>query len=521
MSGFGNRFINAGYTTAKPLIEIDGYPMVKQAFDLFPGVIDVSFICNKKHLQETNMRSLLLSFAPHAKIYGIDVHKKGPVYAIYQIKEFIDPEKETIVAYCDIGGQWNFIRFLEETRNGGFDGSVPCSYGFHPHMLGNDFYASCKTNGNQLVEIKEKGSYQNNRLINYESCGIYYFRKGWMVTKYFKALMDQDISINDEYFVSLVYNLLVKNGLKVSVFEVDKYVMLGTPHDVETYNNWSKYFSFISKPFIPKDTNITPTMIIPMAGNGQRFINEGYTTPKPLLNINGKPMILRALECLPKSHKQIFICQKQHIKNTDLPNQINQNFSNPIIIELDSVTKGQACSCEIGINHCGVDENEPILITACDYGLIYDQDKYNALLIDSKNDVIVWGFKNSVSGKLNPTMYAWIDSDEDKNVLGIRCKQIPPTNPFYTPAICGTFFFRRAKYFLDGLRQLYKSNVLVNGEFFVDSVIHQNVLDGLKVKLLELDNYVCWGTPNDYKVYNYWLEYFTRYPLSPFGKNLK
>jgi len=59
MSGIGKRFIDAGYTDPKPLIEVDGYPIIKHVIDLFPGVTDVSFICNEKHLKETNMRNIL------------------------------------------------------------------------------------------------------------------------------------------------------------------------------------------------------------------------------------------------------------------------------------------------------------------------------------------------------------------------------------------------------------------------------------------------------------------------------
>ena len=55
--------------------------------------------------------------------------------------------------------------------------------------------------------------------------------------------------------------------------------------------------------------------LIPMAGNGQRFIDEGYSIPKPLIEINGLPMILRSAKSLPKADQWIFICKKDHISN--------------------------------------------------------------------------------------------------------------------------------------------------------------------------------------------------------------
>ena len=37
-------------------------------------------------------------------------------------------------------------------------------------------------------------------------------------------------------------------------------------------------------------------IIMPMAGEGSRFRNAGWTTPKPLIELNGKPLFVRAIE---------------------------------------------------------------------------------------------------------------------------------------------------------------------------------------------------------------------------------
>ena len=68
MSGIGKRFIDAGYKNTKSLIEIDGFPIIKHVVDLFPGVDDITFICNDIHLRETNMREVLKRISPNSKI---------------------------------------------------------------------------------------------------------------------------------------------------------------------------------------------------------------------------------------------------------------------------------------------------------------------------------------------------------------------------------------------------------------------------------------------------------------------
>ena len=114
MSGIGKRFVDAGYTDPKPLIEVDGHPIIKHVVDLFPGVTDVSFICNENHIKETNMRDILESISPGCKIYEVsNDNRKGPVDAVYKIKEQIKDDSEVIISYCDYGTKWSFDEFLK------------------------------------------------------------------------------------------------------------------------------------------------------------------------------------------------------------------------------------------------------------------------------------------------------------------------------------------------------------------------------------------------------------------------
>ena len=156
MSGLGQRFVDKGYKDPKPLIDIGGFPIIKHVVDLFEGVSDIIFVCNEKHLEETNMLSILKSISPNAQIFSIPCHKKGPVYAVSQIFDNINDEKEIIISYCDYGTVWDFDEFLVKARSGNFDGSIPCYKGFHPHMLGSDNYAFCKENDKVLVVSKKK-----------------------------------------------------------------------------------------------------------------------------------------------------------------------------------------------------------------------------------------------------------------------------------------------------------------------------------------------------------------------------
>ena len=516
MSGLGQRFIDAGYKDPKPLIEVDGKPIIEHVVNLFPNETDITFICNDKHLQETNMNEVLKNISPTSKIFEVPVEgREGPVQAVSLIYEDIDDSKEVIVSYCDYGTYWDYENFLKDTRERNADGAIACYKGFHPHMLGTDNYAFLKETeigSRWMSAIQEKQPFTDNRMNEYASNGTYYFKSGAIMKKYFKTLMDRKIKIKNEYYVSMVYNLLIEDNLTVSIFEIDHMLQWGTPYDLEIYKDWSKYFNNILLEQ-PKymDTNDT-TLILPMAGAGSRFSIKGYKNPKPLLNVSGKPMIIQAVNCLPETTGKVFICLEQHLNKYNIKHVLEENYKNCNIISINKITEGQACTTEIGINHSFLDLNKPILVSACDNGVYYDKQKYQKLLDDTNIDVIVWSFRNNPTSKNNPNMYAWLETDDNDNIKSVSCKKFNPEIHDITKShvIIGTMFFRKAKYFIDGLNKNYKENIRSNNEFYVDDVINQNIKDGLNVKVFQVENYICWGTPDDYETYLYWQTFFDK-----------
>ena len=571
MSGLGQRFIDAGYTVPKPLIKVDGKPIIEHVVNLFPKEKDITFICNEDHLKNTNMREIIKSFCPNGKIHQVPApHKKtvssssqpaeqsfrGPVYCVSQIFKHIDDHKPVIISYCDYGTDWEYNKFLEYVKRERLDGAIPCYRGFHPHMLGTDNYAFLRETekGSKIMaEIREKRPFTSNRMNEYASNGTYYFRTGAIMKKYFKELMKLKKTVNGEYYVSMVYNLMVKNTHKVGIFEIKHMLQWGTPYDLEIYNNRSKYFRNITETdnselknenFEEKSSNENEsnnektnnnnnnslsdiyddetfnniTTILPLAGRGSRFTKEGYNSPKPLIKVNELPMVIQAIKCLPQSKNNVFICLNEHLKNYELKEKILKFYPEGKVIGIDGVTEGQACTTEIGINQSNIDLEKPILITACDNGVFYNKEKYKKLVNDESNDIIVWTFKNEPTSRNSPNMYAWLDTDENDNVKSVSCKKFIDGihNLKTSHVIIGTMFFRKAKYFIEGLKKNYQENIRTNNEFYVDDVLNQNIKEGLTVKTFQVENYICWGTPNDYKTYKYWQRFFDKCRWHPY-----
>ena len=508
MSGIGRRFVEQGYKDPKPLIKVDDNPMIKHVMGIFPESDDVVFICNNEHLENTNMRNVLLDTHPHGKIVGIEKHKKGPVYAVLKAEKLIDDDKPVIVSYCDYGTEWDYELFLKFIRESKCHGAVPCYIGFHPHMLGTDHYAYVRTDDKTALEIREKQPFTNNKMSEYASNGTYYFSSGKILKQYFKRCIEDNNHVNGEFYVSMVYNQMIKDGLSVKVFEIDKMLQWGTPYDLRIYQQWMNYFDNLkSSPLVPAPAPEGTTLLLPMAGKGSRFESEGFKDPKPFIDTDGKPMFMRSLEDLPSCKNVVLGVLKEHIDTKSYKERITNFLNQSTVVEIPEVTQGQACTVEIMLQEANIDLEKPIIISACDNGMYYDQEKFQEQLNDEENDVVVCSFRNNETSKNNPNMYAWLDVDKHGLIKHVSCKNFIYDDPLTTHAIIGTMFFRKAKYFLDGLQKNYDENIRTNNEFYVDDVLNQNIKSGLKVKVFEAKNYICWGTPNDYKTYNYWKEH--------------
>jgi len=515
MSGVGNRFIEAGYQDPKPLIIVDGKPIIEHVCDLFPNENKFTFICNSKHLAETSMRDILLSIKPNANIVEIPNHKLGPVYAVSLVEDLIEDEDEVIVNYCDFGTYWDYKDFLKHTRDRGADGAIPSYKGFHPHMLGSTNYAFMRDESQWMQEIKEKEPFTDNRMNEYASNGTYYFKKGSYVKKYFKELMQKDINLNGEYYVSLIYNLLVEDGLKVSIYDIQHMLQWGTPQDVEEYSAWSKYFRNAIKETLKPKAPKNSITLIPLAGRGSRFAKMGYKDPKPLIEVSVKPMIIQAANSLPNSQNYIFVTLQEHLKNYPLEETLKVEYPDAKIVAIDEVTDGQAITCSLGLKE--VDKNASLLVAATDNGMIYNHEKYQELIEDKSVDAVIFTFRHHVSSKNSPQMYGWVKTDDNDNVSGVSVKVPISDNPYNDHAIVGTFWFKKVEYFNKALENLLTKDIRVNGEYYVDSLMGELIELGLNVKVFEVDDYICWGAPDDYETFVYWQSFFHKVSWHPYS----
>lgn len=245
MTGYGSRFVSAGYDKLKPFIEVDGMPMIEWIVTkMYKGESDFIFICRQEHLDtHPYIRETLNRIAPNGQIVAIkNWIKKGPAYDVLMASEIISNEEPCIINYCDFYMTWNWKKFKNDVLSGDYDGCIPCYTGFHPNLIPPyNVYASCLTDENDcLIEIKEKHSFSNKKEESKHSPGVYFFKSGEILKKYCKKLISSNETINGEYYVSLIYNFLIADDLNVWVpCNVEKFCQWGTPEDLEEYIYWT------------------------------------------------------------------------------------------------------------------------------------------------------------------------------------------------------------------------------------------------------------------------------------------
>jgi dTDP-glucose pyrophosphorylase len=228
-----------------------------------------------------------------------------------------------------------------------------------------------------------------------------------------------------------------------------------------------------------------------MAGRGTRFSNFGYTTPKPFIDINDKPMFIWALKSLEGLHitKLIIIVLEEHIIQYNLEFFLQKYCLYPYkIISLKSVTEGQLCTVMAAEPH--VNNNENILIISSD-----------TLVITEINNII--NDDNSSADGIISTMiseignnWSFVKLDELGNVIEVAEK-----NRISNFISTGLYYFKSSKTFFKYAHQLIDLNIRVNGEFYIIPVYELLLKNNLKVKIANSLQMWDMGNPEAKKIF--------------------
>ena len=225
MAGAGKRFAEVGYTFPKPLIDVNGKPMIQKVVENLGLEANYIFIVQKSHRKEYNLDSMLNLIAPNCKIVEVDGITEGAACTTLLAKEYIDNDKPLFIANSDQYVEWNPLDFMYKMSERKADGGIVTFKATHPKWS----YAKTGDNG-LVVEVAEKNPISNNATV-----GFYYWKHGSDYIKYANQMIEKDIRVNNEFYVCPVYNQSIEDGKNIHTYEAEGMWGLGTPEDLERY----------------------------------------------------------------------------------------------------------------------------------------------------------------------------------------------------------------------------------------------------------------------------------------------
>lgn len=233
MAGRGSRFQEVGYKDPKPLIKILGKPMIQVVVENLLPDIDHRFIfvCQNKHIQEYNLIKFLKSLAKNVEIIGIDGVTDGQACTVLKAKEIINCDEPLMTANSDQFIDININAYLGEIEVRKLDGMIMTMKANDPKWS----FAQTDDVG-MVVRTAEKEVISTDATV-----GIYNFKKGSDFVRSAEHLIESDIRVNGEFYISPCYNNLVQEGKKIGIYnigaEYDGMYGLGTPYDLNYFLN--------------------------------------------------------------------------------------------------------------------------------------------------------------------------------------------------------------------------------------------------------------------------------------------
>ena len=303
----------------------------------------------------------------------------------------------------------------------------------------------------------------------------------WKAISMMSCLPEETLIVEDS-----PYGLLAASRAKAHILRV------ASPKDV-TYNNIHKKLTEIKQGYVMKSPawrDETLNVLIPMAGAGSRFEQAGYTFPKPLIDVKGKPMIQVVVENLNIKANYIFIVQKSHREKYNLDTLLNLITPDCKIVEVEGVTEGAAVTALMAKEY--INNDQPLFFANSDQFVEWDSNEFMYKMNETQADGGIVTFR--------ATHPKWSFAKIDENGL---VTEVAEKNPISDIATVGYYYWKHGSDFVKYAEQMIEKNIRVNNEFYVCPVFNQAVEDCKQIRTFDVEGMWGLGTPEDL---NYYLE---------------
>ena len=301
----------------------------------------------------------------------------------------------------------------------------------------------------------------------------------WKAISLMSCLPEQTLIVEDS-----PYGLLAASRSKSHILRV------ANPKEV-TYTNILHKLTEIENGYVMKSPawkDEKLNILIPMAGAGSRFEQAGYTFPKPLIDVKGKPMIQVVVENLNIEANYIYIVQKSHREKYNLDTLLNLITPGCKIVEVEGLTEGAACTALMAKEF--IDSDSPLFFANSDQFVEWDSNEFMYKMNETDADGGIVTF--------TATHPKWSFAKVDEKGL---VTEVAEKNPISDIATVGYYYWKHGSDFVKYAEQMISKNIRVNGEFYVCPVFNEAISDCRKIRVFNVKSMWGLGTPEDLKYY--------------------
>ena len=297
---------------------------------------------------------------------------------------------------------------------------------------------------------------------------------------YWKAMAKQGFLPEETLIIEdSPYGLLAAHRSSASVLRVKNPSDVFYENIVKNLNNTNE-----DKMMYPKWKDEKLNVLIPMAGAGTRFQKAGYTFPKPLIEVRGKPMIQVVIENLNIDANYVFIVQKEHDEKWNIKSTLKLLVPNCKIVEVDQLTEGAACTVLLAKEH--INNDAPLFMANSDQFVEWNSNEFMYKMNENNADGGI------VTFRATHPKWSYAKIGEDGYVTEVAEK-----NPISNNATVGFYYWKNGSDFVKFAEQMIEKDVRVNNEFYVCPVFNEAIGDGRKIKTFEATKMWGLGTPED------------------------
>lgn len=231
MAGAGSRFSKAGYKDPKPLIKINNVEMINLVIkNLRPNTKHrFIFICQRTHSQEYGLVEKLSCWAPGCEIVQIDGMTEGAACTVLKARHLIENDNPLMIANSDQYVDCSIDQYIQKLTEEKLDGLIMTMKANDPKWS----FVGFDENGN-VTRVIEKEVISDEATV-----GIYNFTKGVDFVQAADEMIEQDLRVNNEFYVAPVYNQMISMGKRIGVFNIGEEANgmygLGIPDDLEKF----------------------------------------------------------------------------------------------------------------------------------------------------------------------------------------------------------------------------------------------------------------------------------------------